>query len=527
MPTAHTSQRPFYSLRFGLFVLLLLVPSMFSVTNQSLWIDEARSCWFADHGRIVDLKDYQWLASVPQMPLFHLLLLGWVRIAGDSERALRTMNLPFAALFVGAIALICRQRGGPRWWLAAVPFSVFPMLVYYVNECRPYAAILGLSTAAVVAYLCYLESESRKSAFLCGLFALCALGMHTLGGLTTLVLILYSLFHREVRARLASTWRRWVPSVALVAPGYLALAVYYVRMYASGIPQASHAALTETPTNLPSTWKNFGFFFYEFLGFAGLGPPRNELRVRPTPAMFIDYAPLLLVGVAACAALVYLYWKGSADAREARGMSLAGLIGLLALFIMARAIHFGFLGRHAMGVVGILCVALALVLCAKRLSTRSRAVASIILALAWGTSSARLLFSYNYGKDDPRSALAAAKATGLPILWDGDVSEAAYYGGFDANEPQSMFLLAPARHPAEHWKQLTPLHVSLRWDEASIDRLTEDLPAGRYVMVSGKADIFDPEGNWKKAIPSWEPVLLNRFVGYEVRIITLPAPRSP
>jgi hypothetical protein len=200
---------------------------------------------------------------------------------------------------------------------------------------------------------------------------------------------------------------------------------------------------------------------------------------------------------------------------------------LLALFIVARAIHFGFFGRHAIGVVGVLCVAFALALCARQLSPRSRAIASVILALAWGASSARLLFLYNYGKDDPRSALSAAKATGLPILWDADISEAAYYGGFDTSEPQSMTFLAPARHPVKNWQQLTPLHESLRWDEASIEGLTKGLPAGRYVLVSGKPDIFDPEGNWKKAMSAWEPVLINRFVGYEVRVVTLPAPRSP
>jgi len=502
---------------------------MFFITNQSLWMDEARSCWYADHGRILDMKDYQWLSAVPQMPLFHLLLLGWVRVAGDSERALRGMNLPFAALFLGAIALICRQRGGPRWWLAAIPFSVFPLLLFYVNECRPYTAILGLSTAATVSYLCYLESESRKPAFLCGVLALCALGMHVLGGLTTLVLLIYSVLRREVRSKLAATWHTWVPPLALVAPGYLALFMYYVRIHGAGIPQYAGAAPSEIPGNIPSTWKNLGFFFYELLGFAGLGPPRNELRIHATPAMLIDYAPWLLGGIAACAALAYLLLKfqGSADAREARGMLLAGLAGLLALFIVARAIHFGFFGRHAIGVVGALCVTFALVLSAERLSPRTSAVASVMLALAWGASSARLLYLYNYGKDDPRSALAAAKATGLPIIWDADISEAAYYGGFDTSEPQSMTFFAPARHSVEHWRQITPMHESLRWDQASIYELIASLPAGRYVMVSGKPDIFDPEGNWKNAMSSWEPVLLNRFVGYEVRIITLPVPRLP
>ncbi|HZL26307.1 MAG TPA: hypothetical protein VFC39_07240, partial [Acidobacteriaceae bacterium] len=88
------------SWRQFIFVLtLLIVPSLFFVTGQSVWVDEANSAWFASHARGWNPDQFRGLAAVPEMPLFHVLLVGWVRVFGDSERALRAINIPFAGLF--------------------------------------------------------------------------------------------------------------------------------------------------------------------------------------------------------------------------------------------------------------------------------------------------------------------------------------------------------------------------------------------------------------------------------------------
>ena len=121
-------------------------------------MDEANSAWFASHARGWNPDQFKGLAAVPEMPLFHILLMGWVRVFGDSERALRAINIPFAALFFGSILALCRAGKQRLWWVPAVPFAFFPLLTYYVNESRPYVALLALSTAAGCALLMYARS---------------------------------------------------------------------------------------------------------------------------------------------------------------------------------------------------------------------------------------------------------------------------------------------------------------------------------------------------------------------------------
>ena len=155
------------ALRIALITGIFLIPSVFAVTHQSLWIDEAYSCWFADHAQGLNPAQFQGLAAVPEMPAFHLLLTAWVHLFGDSERALRTINLPFAALFLASILTLAYKTAGRLWWMCAMPFAVFPMLIYYVNECRPYTALLGLSAAAGTAFFLHLQSGSRRTAVTC------------------------------------------------------------------------------------------------------------------------------------------------------------------------------------------------------------------------------------------------------------------------------------------------------------------------------------------------------------------------
>lgn len=515
---------------FLVIVALLMIPSALFVTSQSVWGDEASSAWFADHSRGFNPAEYHFLAAVPQMPLYHLLLVPWVHLFGDSEQALRSINLPFAALFLGSLVLLC-LRPGSRWsWLPVVPFAVFPLLTYYVNECRPYVALLALSTAACVSLLAFLRSDSRMAAYLCCFFCLAAFGLHLLGILTPFILLTYIFLRRDTRVRILDGWKRWIVPFALSLPGYLALLYYYAHAKGEGIPHGQKALNPDTPGNVASSWKNVVFFFYETLGFSGLGPPRNDLRVHANWHLFIGYAGWMLLGGLALLSLVLLFdmsWK-SPRAKESQHVLLAAsLAGLAVLFAVARAIHFGFFGRHAMAIVGMICCALVMALRSERVSYRARAAVIAILTLAWGISSARVLFDYPYGKDDVRTALTVAKSTGLPILWDAAPEDAAYYGAYDLENMRSEELSSPTAYPAGHWRETTALKMVFGTTQADVDRVMRPFSSGRYVFVTGKADVSDPAGVWHENLAAWHPILLSRLNGFEVWIITFPAEAHP
>lgn len=505
--------------------LLLLAPSMAAVTGQSLWMDEAASCYFADHARLFQLVQLEGIrpVTVAQMPGFHLLLTIWVRVFGDSERALRAINLPFAALFIGSIVLLCRRAG--RYGLClAIPFSVFPLLIYYVNECRPYAALLGLSTAATASLLLHIESPSRRTAWCCCAFSLAAAAMHVLGILTLIVLMAFIFLQASVRRQLMQGWRSWAPALGTALPCYATVLTYYVHSAKQGVHYGRYSITNpSTPGNIPSNWKNIVAFLYEVFGFSGLGPPRNALRVHMTLQTFSGYLFSLSLGVIACCAIaVILIRKVQSGATNRGAVSLlwASLIGLLFLFVIARMSHFGFFGRHGIAIAGSMCCALILALGKSRATSAADVALICLLSLLWGVSSARLLFLYPYAKDDDRAALEVARALRRPVFWNGDSLGAAYYGGCDVAAAQIETVNAP--HPTAHWQCVTPIHIVGGSTDADVDALVRPLLGRQCVFVRGKADIYDPTGEWDKRIARWHPRLINRLDGFDVFLVTLP-----
>jgi len=514
------------SWRQFIFVLtLLIVPSLFFVTGQSVWVDEANSAWFASHARGWNPDQFRGLAAVPEMPLFHVLLVGWVRVFGDSERALRAINIPFAGLFLGSILALCRVSKERPWWLPAVPFAFFPLLTYYVNECRPYAALLGLSTAAGCALLLYARSGGRWLPWVCCFCALSAFAMHMLGGLLLVALGLFVLADADLRRKLREDWKNWLAPVLVALPGYVAVGLYYARIARENIVVNSGAVNPETPGNVASNWKNVAFFFYEALGFSGLGPPRNALRMHPGAHSFHGYFWTMLLGSVATIAVCVCFVKAGGGAPvKAEATRLLGCcaVGLMLLLAVARAFHFGFFGRHGMALVGLLCCSLVLALSARGVDARLRYAVVALLVVSWGVSSARLLFLYPYAKDDVRTALQAARWQGLPILWDAGDRDAAYYGGFEADGEGEPGPDVPPAMPSTHWRKLTPLIVPTNDEDAQAALFASRLAPGDYVMVKGKADVFDPGGNWSGAMAGWQPHLLNRLNGFDVWRVTLP-----
>jgi len=131
--------------------LLLLLTIALAVTRQSLWIDEGFTSWFVSRA---SFKSF--LRSLIGPPpgdaqlLFYLSYMwGWVNIFGRSEVALRAANTPFFLLMIGSVAWASRrllQR--PYLW---VLFCLSPFVWFYLNEARPYIAVIAFSTTTVVA----------------------------------------------------------------------------------------------------------------------------------------------------------------------------------------------------------------------------------------------------------------------------------------------------------------------------------------------------------------------------------------
>ena len=122
--------------------------------SQSLWLDEALTGRLA-RGSLGDLL-HRVATEEANPPLFYLLEWVWTRVAGTSEVALRLPSALFGIALVPVAYAIGRRLGGQRAAVAlAALVAVHPLLVYYSQEARGYAAV---ALACAVGFGCFLDA---------------------------------------------------------------------------------------------------------------------------------------------------------------------------------------------------------------------------------------------------------------------------------------------------------------------------------------------------------------------------------
>ncbi len=150
---------------------------------QSLWFDELLTATAATSSTLGELFSNH-LVRHTHPPGYGLFLFGWVRLAGDSELALR---LPSAISGVAAVLLFhrfaCRQwpRETARNGTILMALT-FPGL-YYSHEARPYTFLLLVSVASTGIWLDLVSTLHRSQPIprrqLAGYGLVCLLAIYT------------------------------------------------------------------------------------------------------------------------------------------------------------------------------------------------------------------------------------------------------------------------------------------------------------------------------------------------------------
>jgi len=465
--------------RLGFLIIISAGIALFSVSSQSLWIDEANSAVKAVQptwGSFVQAMRSE-RGSDLQMPLYMGALWGWDKMAGSSEYALRAMNIP---LFIAAIATALWGLSTPvgiRAWFCL--FAVCsPMVWTYLDEARPYILQFFCSTLVMVG-LVNLGSEQgrpglRQAALVfAGIVLLC--GSSLLG-------VIYSFFFglaflaiwlgREsfpASLRRPGLWILVLPAAVVLA----GLATYYfwtlqVGARASGVGKTNAMSMA--------------FCAYELLGFTGAGPGRAALRENPIGALRPFIFPIALYGgilaVFLVASLKYLRaffsraailpgipirsdtpkpasalllegrppcrpWietdrtepvPPNASRLAPRFLTLAVLASAVTVIGLGVAADFRVIGRHLMPLLPFLLLGMAgLASVLWSGGGRRGIVAAVLLAGLFSCISLRL--SPRFAKDDYRSAAAvvrSAVSVGSTVWWAADMAGANYYGVFPA-----------------------------------------------------------------------------------------------
>jgi hypothetical protein len=452
-------------------LLLACAAACLAVSSQSFWTDETETALkaaaptFQAWWRLL----YAEHDSNLQLPLYMLYVWTWARVVPVSEISLRAANIPW--FFVGFFAIACflRRRPGLRN-AALLLYSINPFVWYYVDEARPY--IMQLSGALLAAGALFEAIDGGELdrgwwwLYGVGITILCGSGLLGVPWAVSITVLMMGCerFRQTV-------FRQGRPALMVFGPILICLALYF----AWTLKEGAHPG--ETRMDL----KSIPFVFYEQLGFAGLGPGRDEMRGREF-SLFLPYLP------AFCALglpLVYAFARGAAvrfGIPRARFAAIcAGVLGPAGfVFVLGFTRHFLVLGRHLtpmfVFVLGGLAFAIWHLWSGKRLLDRGVVV---LLVLALTGSALEYRFAYRHERDDNRDAAAIAKAAlaqGDDVWWAADRDCAAYYGLPFADKQRAGSALIVWK-PVPAW--LATLNVPT-------------------LIVLSKPDIFDANGGLRQ-----------------------------
>lgn len=176
-PDTATYQQRSVWLLFGAVILLALVVRVISLTDHSLWYDEAFSLLY---GRLSpDMMFAGAAGAVEHPPAYYLLLHIWMQLLGDTPLALRSFSVLFGTLSIVILGVAGWSMLGPRAGIAAAFIATWsPFLVQYSQEGRMYALLLALLLSATCVYWRAVHSE-RSLRWWLFFGVLAALAMYT------------------------------------------------------------------------------------------------------------------------------------------------------------------------------------------------------------------------------------------------------------------------------------------------------------------------------------------------------------
>lgn len=140
--------------RAAVVVLLFIafVLRMANLTGESLWRDEVDSVRFAFEP--LGAVFARFTTTGFNGPLYHLIVRGWLSLAGVSDFALRYLSLVCGVVLVALVYVLGRRMFGARVGLIATWLATAsPVLVWYAGEGKMYSLQPMLLTLALYALL--------------------------------------------------------------------------------------------------------------------------------------------------------------------------------------------------------------------------------------------------------------------------------------------------------------------------------------------------------------------------------------
>lgn len=171
--TAELGRNDWLILTVGLVTFAAI--SLWTISKSSIWFDEAFGAYMI-HFNFLEVARYT--ATDVHPPVYYWLLKLWSMLFGNTELALRSMSVLFAAVAMVFGYLLTHRLFGKNAARTSLLFmALAPMMVRYGQEMRMYALVTAIAMAATYVLTFAVESKRRLPWVVYGL--LVSLGMWT------------------------------------------------------------------------------------------------------------------------------------------------------------------------------------------------------------------------------------------------------------------------------------------------------------------------------------------------------------
>ena len=426
-----------------LFILIFSFISLIPITNFSLWIDEATTAYYASQLNLIDLnnKIFSARTSEIQMPGYIYYIWVWEKLFGHNEFILRLSNFPFIVILIIVIAfapLTNRMK-----ILLSCFFTFSPFIWYNLNEVRstiPVFSFGGLGMLSLVYYFNGGKSLQKTGVWIFTFSLILGVSFNMLVLLFIPAIGLLFIIHSILgKWKLKTIINDWWPGLCIMGVGIGTLIIYFLWTISQGA-----GGYIEAPGI-----SNTAFLFYEYLGFSGVGPPRNLLRESRSFEVLKPYIPLMGLY---CSVYVILFLFIFRSLRKqsktiqffTNPYLITFLFGILVFSLVCSVFQFRFWGRHAIFLLPLMFFYFAHIIdhSLQLESSKYKHLFPIIPFIALTLiSDINIRFNDIYKKENNKAAsLKTLELVGKEgnIIWNGFDELAGYYGLNIINDPKEM-----------------------------------------------------------------------------------------
>lgn len=348
--------------------ILIRLPGL----GDSLWFDEI----YRTNHMFNQPQALKWLLlSDVHPPLYNLILLGWTRIFGDSEIAVRIPPLVFGILSLFLIWKMARFWLGPRIAaLSLILICVSPVHIWYSYENKNNMLLLLLSAAAF--YFYWKATESNESRY-------------WIFGTIALILAMWTHFYAFLYAACVAVWIRWranqdntILKPAIISLRTICLCVIpllVLKLYAGGIPLRDYMR----PFTLTELYKYLLIWLPHGNTIRTINAQSSFAQILAQPWIYLlldsFYAALLICGLVQTIKMALRAHDDSIQSRQvsktwiARLLLIWSILPLIAAFAISLFFDKFYVERNLIALVCpfalIMCIGIFHLRCSLRIAT--------------------------------------------------------------------------------------------------------------------------------------------------------------